>query len=107
MNINLVCFDSFYLDEKQGRSSSKSHSEYQDTVSSNIGKNDQKTPCRHGNGCRDKNDSQHCSEFSHPHEHGSRPSASSSVGQTPCRHGSGCRDQNDFQHCSKFSHPNK
>lgn len=81
-------------------SSLKPSSEYHEKVSYNPGRNDQQIACRHGSNCRDQNDAQHCSKYSHPNQRGSK---SSNI--IPCRHGSDCRDQNDPQHCSKYSHP--
>jgi hypothetical protein len=80
---------------------------YQEQVSHDGRRNDRRTPCRHGEKCRDRDNRQHCSEYSHPQERESNPSASSSHGRTPCRHGEKCWSQDDSQHCLEYSHPHE
>ncbi|CAF1025353.1 unnamed protein product [Rotaria sordida] len=89
------------------KASSKPHTEYEEKKSPHEGRNDQRTVCRYGSNCRDQNDSHHYSKYSHPREHGSKPSASSSHERISCRHGRDCRDKKDPQHCSKYSHPDE
>jgi len=60
---------------------------------------EQKTPCRHGEQCRDTNDPNHCRKYSHPIIVQPNNPAS-----TPCRHSSKCTDRSP-DHLTKFSHP--
>ncbi|CAF1459208.1 unnamed protein product [Adineta steineri] len=64
----------------------------------------EKIACRYGLNCHDKNDADHCVQYSHPDEH--RASSSNNAGQhrIACRHGTACRDKNDADHCAQYSH---
>ncbi|CAF1178661.1 unnamed protein product [Rotaria sordida] len=85
--------------------SSKYHPEYRDTEYTHVKTSDQRTPCRYGSNCYVQNNSDHCSEYSHPCEYKSKHSTSSSVKRTPCRYGNNCWDKNSYQHCLEYSHP--
>ena len=61
--------------------------------------NEQKTPCRHGEQCRDTNDSNHCRKYSHPII--AQPNNTAS---TPCKHSSKCTDRSP-DHLTKFWYP--
>ncbi|CAF3050500.1 unnamed protein product, partial [Rotaria socialis] len=80
-----------------------SHGEQGEVVRDKI----RRTVCQFGTECRNQDDNDHCSKYSHPGENRVKHARSSSPERIACRHGSDCRDKNDRQHRSKFSHPDE
>jgi hypothetical protein len=68
------------------------------------GSHDEKTPCRHGSKCYEKNDSRHCSQYSHPPEQRPRSNVDHNPLQTLHRSGSVGYQANDSTHCSPNSY---
>ena len=64
----------------------------------------ERTPCRHGRGCRDKNDGRHSSTYSHPDDQLHRDHGTSRQDKIPCKFGSRCHNR-DHQHRATYSHP--
>ncbi|CAF2527446.1 unnamed protein product [Rotaria sp. Silwood2] len=119
--VELTCDD---MNETSNKSSSKSRSGHQEKEHDRERRSDQRTMCRHGSECHDQNNAQHCSKYSHTHDHGPKHLACSSheriacrhdeseSSSSPsrkherivCRHGRDYRDKNDSHHCAKYSH---